>query len=224
MRSTALSQSNANANTDATEATQPLAVEQFLPLSEGYAVVKYRVVREAAAPGVQLPSIPAAVILRMLPAIVSAAVGEPAARTEAKPPALAMPPQNVTFMERFAAQEQRLLNQDVVEERLLTSSDMRARLGVSRQALHSAVADHRIFTLDGPNGKKLYPAFFADPRYQRAQLGQVSRPLGDMPGDSKWDFFTNKKMSLRARTPLEVLASGNELDAVLVCAIGFRGR
>jgi hypothetical protein len=160
----------------------------------------------------------------MLPAIVSAAAGQHAAGALEESPARVMPPQNVAFMKRFAAQEQRILAKDVMEGRLLTSADMCACLGVSRQALHRAVADHRMFTLDGPNGKKLYPAFFADPRYQRAQLGQVSRTLGDMPGDSKWDFFTNKKMSLKARAPLEVLASGNELDAVLVCAAGFRDR
>lgn len=215
--------SKRTAKDDPAETTHQLAVQQFLPLAEGYAVVKYQTAgKTGASAGERLPSIPAGVILRMLPALVSAATGQQA--TESESPSPVMPPQNVEFMERFAAQEQRLLAEDVAAGRLLTSTGMCARLGVSRQALHAAVADHRIFTLDGPNGKKLYPAFFADPRYQRAQLGQVSRALGDMPGDSKWDFFTNKKLSLNARTPLEVLASGNELDAVLVCASGFRDR
>lgn len=213
------------ADGDDAAATQPLAIQQFLPLAEGYAVVKYTSGVGAAAPGGgRLPSIPAAVILRMLPAIVSAATGQEDTGAKVETPARAMPPQNIAFMERFAAQERRLLAEDIAAGRLLTSAEMRARLGVSRQALQSAVAGHRMFTLDGAGGKKLYPAFFADPRYQRAQLGQVSRTLGDMPGDSKWDFFTNKKISLKARTPLEVLASGNEFDAVLVCAAGFRDR
>lgn len=214
--------SERTAKEDAAEAPHQLAVQQFLPLAEGYAVVKYQTEGKTATTSGELPSIPAGVILRMLPAIVSAATGQPV--TEAEPQAAAMPPQNVAFMERFSAQEQRLLAEDITQGRLLKSTDMCARLGVSRQALQIAVADHRIFTLEGPNGKKLYPAFFADPRYQRAQLGQVSRALGDMPGDSKWDFFTNKKLSLNARTPLEVLSSGNEFEAVLVCASRFRNR
>ena len=106
---------------------------------------------------------------------------------------------------------------------LIKAAECWERLNITRQALNKALKDSRIFTVDGPSGAQLYPAFFTDSRYNRRDLEHVSKVLGDMPGPSKWQFFTTRKGSLNGKTPLEALLSGN-LDKVLVAAAGFRDR
>ncbi len=69
-----------------------------------------------------------------------------------------------------------------------------------------------------------YPAFYADfDRAGRRRLAAVCRLLGDLPGGSKWQFFTGGKGSLSGSTPLEALREGS-FRQVKATAEGFAVR
>jgi len=72
-------------------------------------------------------------------------------------------------------------------------------------------------------GKRLFPAFYADQRYDRRLLWAVTKRLGDIPGGSKLQFFQTPKGSLGGLTPLEALHLG-KIREVNVAAEGFAGR
>ena len=67
------------------------------------------------------------------------------------------------------------------------------------------------------------PDFFLDSRYERRQLEQVSKALGELPGASKLQFFTTRKASLMEQTPLDALARG-QFSRVRTAAQGFAER
>lgn len=107
----------------------------------------------------------------------------------------------------------------VAKGELLDPAEFAERLGWTRQALSKALAANRVFFVEhGRN--RYYPAFFADPRYERRQLEAVAKVLGDLPGGAKLQFFLNPKGSLNKATPLQALARG-QLAAVKTAAEGF---
>ncbi|MFL6715468.1 MAG: hypothetical protein ACJ8G3_03810 [Burkholderiaceae bacterium] len=124
------------------------------------------------------------------------------------------------FMSSLRSQEAQRRRDDIAAGRLLSSAEMRDRLGISRQALSAAVRSQRLFVLAGPSGDFLYPAFFADGRHDRAVLERVSRALGSLPGGAKWEFFTTPRLSLGRKTPLQALARG-QVEQVLAAAAAF---
>ena len=95
-------------------------------------------------------------------------------------------------------------------------------MGWSAEDVTLAELARRVFALESDNAKA-YPAFYSDPRYAREQLEAITIALGDLPGGSKWVFFTTPKGSLAApgawtkdgredgtaRTPLQALAQGD---------------
>ena len=97
-----------------------------------------------------------------------------------------------------------------------------ATLSFSRQALSQAVKEHRMFRLV-VGSQRLYPAFYADTSLDRQQLESVAKELGNLPGWSKWQFFTTPKASLGGATPLEALKDGRFNDARRA-AVGFAER
>lgn len=105
---------------------------------------------------------------------------------------------------------------------LLPAADFVASWGVTRQALSKAIAAHRVFYVE-IEGDRYFPAFFVDLTYDRHQLEQVSKCLGELAGASKLQFFTSKKASLGGRTPLQALAQG-KFSAVRNAAAGFAER
>ncbi|WP_157272284.1 MarR family transcriptional regulator [Azohydromonas aeria] len=105
---------------------------------------------------------------------------------------------------------------------LLTPTELAARLGWTRQALSRALSARRVFYVE-LEGRRCYPAFFADPTYERRQLETVSRALGDLPGATKLRFMTSAKGSLGGLTPLQALAQG-QVGEVLRTAQGFAER
>lgn len=107
----------------------------------------------------------------------------------------------------------------VYTKKLISSRELCDALDISRQALSKAVGSHRIFTIE-LGGENYYPAFFADPTYNRRQLERISKTLADLHGSVKWQFFTTPKLTLAGRTPLEALAA-RELESVLNAAAGF---
>ncbi|MDO4683516.1 MAG: hypothetical protein Q4B17_12135 [Lautropia sp.] len=102
----------------------------------------------------------------------------------------------------------------LLEKRALVSSgELQQALGITRQAVSAATRHGRLFSVD-VDGASWYPAFFADGRVDRSVLGQVSQQLGQLPGWSKWDFFTVARASLGGSTPLEALRAGR-VDEVM---------
>jgi hypothetical protein len=124
------------------------------------------------------------------------------------------------FMHGLEVQEAVQRAGEVNEGLLIPAAKLAARLKMTPQGLHHALKAKRIFSLPGPSGEQVYPAFFADPRQDRKMLEKVSKSLGDLPGAAKWDFFMSPRISLGKRTPLEALAKG-KFEAVMAAANVF---
>jgi hypothetical protein len=84
---------------------------------------------------------------------------------------------------------------------------LQAALSLTGQAVSAASRARRLFTVD-VDGQSYFPAFFANGKVDRATLENVSRILGELPGWTKWDFFTTAKGSLGDISPLEALRKG----------------
>jgi hypothetical protein len=106
-----------------------------------------------------------------------------------------------------AARRDRAIGRLIGQRQLVDSPSFAQRMHFTRQALHKARRANRVFSVQF-EGKRYFPTFFADPTYERQQLESVSRILGELPGESKWQFFTTPKASLGRLTPLEALAGG----------------
>jgi hypothetical protein len=89
---------------------------------------------------------------------------------------------------------------------LLTSAALIDRVDITRQALSNRLAAGSIFYVDGGRNERYYPAFFTDPALDTKAVRKVTKALGDLPGASKWMFFTSARESLGGLTPLDVLA------------------
>lgn len=123
---------------------------------------------------------------------------------------------------------------------LLESSQFRARVGWTRQALSKAVLGHRLFFLE-VGAVRAFPALYLDLRYNRKDVEAVTKLLGDLSGGSKWLFFTTQKASLarsgaepragqasaarqgRPRTPLQAIEDG-DVELVKLAAAGYAER
>jgi hypothetical protein len=103
---------------------------------------------------------------------------------------------------------------------LVTEDDLAARLHVNREWIVSALGDHRLFSFLGPDEVRYFPAFYGDSTLHRGALKAVCSKLGNLPGASKYHFFTSKSTFLRTQTPLEALRDGL-LTKVLIAAEGF---
>ena len=114
------------------------------------------------------------------------------------------------------------MKQLINQGELVASGEFVERLGVTRQALSKAVAAQRLFYVE-IGGDRYFPAFFLDLTYDRHQLEQISKGLGELPGASKLQFFRSKKASLGGLTPLQALAKGT-FSEVRNAAAGFAER
>ena len=114
----------------------------------------------------------------------------------------------ITLLERIARKE------------LITEDELRKMLGVSRKWVTDAVTTNRLFRMQTPAGEDFYPAFYGNPYYGQQSLAMVCQKLGDLPGASKFHFFTSKSTYLGIKTPLEALKDGM-LDKALTAAQGF---
>ncbi|MBU9340235.1 hypothetical protein [Burkholderia multivorans] len=121
--------------------------------------------------------------------------------------------------ERLVLPERQAL---VASGRLLPAAEVWTALGITRQALNKAVASGRIFTVD-VGAAQYYPAFYLAGDIDRKTLGRVTQQLGDLPGWSKWQFFTTPKASLGRLTPLKALAQG-KVEQVTRAAAAFAER
>lgn len=93
--------------------------------------------------------------------------------------------------------------------------------GWTAAAVAAAVQEGRLIsvmtTVAGRSSPALFPSFFADPRYDHAQLEAVTLALGTRPAPEKLFWFCRRSASLGGRTPLDALAAG-DVDAVLALA------
>lgn len=106
---------------------------------------------------------------------------------------------------------------------LLEEGEFRHRMGWTARKLHSEAANGRVFHLVVEQAAR-YPAFYADfDPAGRRRLAAVCQLLGDLPGGSKWQFFTVGKGSLAGSTPLAALREGR-LPQVKTTAEGFAER
>ncbi|MFM9433760.1 hypothetical protein ACFDR9_000804 [Janthinobacterium sp. CG_23.3] len=208
-------------------------IKGLASLGQGYLIIKVdpSMLADAEANAEQLPKtllgelipeIPMSQVKRLLARLADGGkpAGAPAKRAAANESGAA---DNQAFLTNHARQAAAARAKHVADGSLLTPAEVWERLAISRQAVSKAVKENRMFSLDGPAGKQLYPAFFTDPKYDRREVERVSQALGDLPGPSKWQFFTTGKGSLGGRTPLVALANG-DLDGVLVAAAGFAER
>jgi hypothetical protein len=114
---------------------------------------------------------------------------------------------------------QTTLERMVRQGKLLASAEFSDQLSWSRQALSKALGSNRVFYVDF-KGERYFPAFYADPTYQRVHLEAVTKVLGGQPGGAKLQFFLTRKGSLGGATPLEALAEG-KLQKVKDVAAAF---
>lgn len=132
-----------------------------------------------------------------------------------------IPPENQAFLDQFSRQEMQRYASLEKKGELVDSRTLAEQMGVTRQAISKAVTEQRMFSMDSVSGKKLYPAFFADPTLNRRQLSKVNKELGQLAGSSKWQFFTTARMSLNGSSPLNALRKGKFSD-VIAAATAFR--
>lgn len=181
-----------------------------------------------------LPEIPRSFIQRLVSDFVSMTVARPPLRETGRKSSLTRPgtqakrasapdplAANKRFMEEMRAHEKINRENNLLSGALLKPAEFLEARGITRQSLSKAVKDSRIFYVAGDSRLRLYPAFFADPSNDRSGLEQVSKELGELPGASKWQFFTTKKLSLGSMTPIEAVKKG-QLQKVLAAAAGFR--
>jgi len=127
--------------------------------------------------------------------------------------------QTMSSAEQDAVSVRATLARMVRQGELLASAEFIVQLDWSRQALSKAVGSNRVFYVDF-KGERYFPAFYADPAYQRSQLEAATKVLGELPGGAKLQFFLNRRGSLGGATPLEALAKG-KLQKVKDVAAAF---
>lgn len=96
----------------------------------------------------------------------------------------------------------------IAKRHLLSAREFQKLMGwASPRSLSRALTAQRVFFMDF-SGERYFPAFFADPLYDRSHLGEISKALGGLPGGAKFQFFVSRKGSLDGRTPLAALRDG----------------
>lgn len=147
-------------------------------------------------------------------------------QTRARPPSPFVTPESLKegqwMMVEFRKASAAAVSARIDNKELISGGDLALRLGINEAALSTARESGRVFFLCSQEGERFYPSFFADGRYDFNSLSQISQALGDLPGPSKYHFFTTKSHTLGS-TPLEALAEGR-LVKVLNSAVGFNER
>jgi hypothetical protein len=99
---------------------------------------------------------------------------------------------------------------------LVSCSDLKRKLHVDDVYISRALAAGRLFAIADSAGALHYPAFYADPAFDRDALEAVIQQLGDLPATVKFHFFISAKLRLRGRTPLQELKDGRLNDVLRV--------
>lgn len=126
------------------------------------------------------------------------------------------------FMAKMRRASEAALLSRIERGEFVTKDELITRLGGNRRWLRDALKSGRVFSIRAPSGTDYFPSFFADCSYERGALGRVAKTLSNLPGQSRYHFFTSKSFTL-GMTPLEALAKGR-LEAVVKAAAGFAVR
>ena len=118
--------------------------------------------------------------------------------------------------------EREMSSKNAAPNTLLSEQAFASLRGCTSDFLVKARDAHRIFCVN-IDGVPLYPSFYADQRFNRRQLGAITKVLGDLTGGSKWLFFTRPKGSLGSVTPLRALLKGRFAE-VRATAEGYAER
>ncbi|MBC8642745.1 hypothetical protein IAG25_38765 [Caballeronia sp. EK] len=96
----------------------------------------------------------------------------------------------------------------VAKAKLIHESHFRAATNVSEKTLRKEVSAGRIFSVD-IEGESYFPTFFLVKQLDQKCLAKVARKLRDLPGWSRWEFFTRPNEALGNLTPLQALFYGD---------------
>lgn len=103
---------------------------------------------------------------------------------------------------------------------LLPAAKAATLIGLTPQDMRKSIDERRFFAfLRG--GVEMVPAFFADCSIDRGALERTSVALGDLPSDSKWQFFTQPSGEFDGASALDALRAG-QVELVLIHARYFR--
>lgn len=126
------------------------------------------------------------------------------------------------FMSKMRRASEAALLSRIERGELVTKNELITRLEGNRRWVSDALKAGRVFSIQAATGTDYFPSFFADRSYDRRVLGRVAKALSNLPGQSRYHFFTSKSFTL-GMTPLQALGEGRVKD-VLVCASGFAVR
>lgn len=132
-----------------------------------------------------------------------------------------LPGENAAVLASLEQQQAETIQKSIASGLLLPEKDLCQRLGWTGEALCAALQRNEIFTVCDFSGNPFYPAFFCgDKKNTPKMLAKVCRALGNLPGTSKWYFFTARRISLAGCTPLQALAKGH-IEAVMNAAASY---
>lgn len=198
----------------------PDNIEQASRIDKDYVIVKLRdtrIKKRAKPITVQVNA------SAEYPPITAQHLGQLRLRLVAPTTPEAVPAENLAFLEKLEQESRERRAALANSGQLIEAKELANRLGITVQAISKALKAKKLFDLECEGGKRLYPAFYADPDLSRATLGEVTRFLDDAPPSAKWQFFTRPKLSLNHRTPLQALKDG-DLSQVIFAAQGFLER
>ncbi|USX27267.1 hypothetical protein NHH73_02900 [Oxalobacteraceae bacterium OTU3CINTB1] len=119
-----------------------------------------------------------------------------------------------TYREASARFQRRLESKE-----LLTADEFCHAVGVDVDWLNGALHHGRVFALMAPNGESYYPAFYAEPGLDRADIERVVNVLSEIGPVSQFTFFYQAWTPL-GTTPVDALRAGR-VGEVMRTAIGF---
>lgn len=131
--------------------------------------------------------------------------------------------QGEAFMKQMRADAAVELQKRVQRKQLIGLEEFNDLLQVSTAEIDSAIETGEMFYLIGPDGDKLYPAFYTDDKYNLNELKKVSQILIGLPPSTRYHFFFRNCHGLGGKTPLEALTNG-QLAKVITAATSFVDR
>jgi hypothetical protein len=121
------------------------------------------------------------------------------------------------FMKELRLAASSALRRRVESGELVSLEDFQARSQLTAEQIDRAVSDGRLLAIVDEEGVSYYPIFYANPRYDRHEIEEVTKKLAGLHPTVKYHFFISKAFSLHGKTPLEALEEGR-LDDVLRAA------
>ena len=121
-------------------------------------------------------------------------------------------------LRKWLAIDQETVLSKIKSGELLTLPDFLKSRGVSKRSAITAMAWGRMFSITGPDGVDVFPAFFADSSdYIRQCLGKVCQVLRDIPPYAKYQFLTtDSHWLINGGSPLQAIRSGRVNEVLQV--------